>query len=186
MSLKRILIATGCFLSASIISTSSFAGNFSGTYSVELNKTEIVRLAEPAAAVSIGNPKIADVSVHSADTIFVLGRGYGQTNLIVLNGMGETILDADIQVTAPVANGNVRLYSGRERETYSCAPNCLPSPVLGDTVNFVVRNTPETREIRSSVISGVSSRAPSSIVGIAVESEPELEDDDPRRPYFPE
>lgn len=185
MSFKRILLATGFLVSAATISTASYAGNLSGTYSVELNKTEIVRLAEPAAAVSIGNPKIADISVHSADTIFVLGRGYGQTNLIVLNGMGETILDADIQVTAPVSVGNVRLYSGRDRETYSCAPHCLPSPVLGDTVNFVVRNTPETREINSTVISGVTSRAPS-IVGMAVESEPEFEADDPRRPYFPE
>lgn len=185
MSLKKILITTGLFVSASTFSGVSHAGNYSGAYSVELNKTEIVRLSEPAAAVSIGNPKIADVSVHSADTIFVLGRGYGQTNLIVLNGMGETILDADIQVTAPIATGNVRLYSGGERETYSCAPNCLPSPVLGDTVDFVVTNTPETREISSTVISGAMSR-PTSIVGMAVESEPDLEADDPRRPYFPE
>lgn len=185
MSFKNILIGTGLFVSASSFAMASQAGNFSGAYSVELNKTEIVRLSEPAAAVSIGNPKIADVSVHSADTIFVLGRGYGQTNLIVLNGSGETILDADIQVTAPVSTGNVRLYSGRDRETYSCAPNCLPSPVLGDSVDFVVTNTPETREISSTVISGASTRAPS-IVGMAVESEPELGADDPRRPYFPE
>jgi len=161
MSLRKKLIGSG---------TTSFAGDFSGTYSVELNKTEIVRLSEPASAVSIGNPKIADVSVHSADTVFVLGRGYGQTNLIVLNSAGETILDADIQVVAPVSVGNVRLYSGGERETYSCAPYCLPAPVLGDSVDFVVVNTPEAPQINSTVISGIANRAPN-IVGIAVEGE---------------
>lgn len=184
MSLRKKLVGAGIIATSIALGTSSFAGDFSGTYSVELNKTEIVRLSEPAAAVSIGNPKIADVSVHSADTIFVLGRGYGQTNLIVLNSSGQTILDTDIQVVAPVSVGNVRLYSGGDRETYSCAPYCLPAPVLGDSVNFVVTNTPETREINSTVISGIASRAPN-VVGVAVESDPELANERPSNPYYP-
>ena len=62
--------------------TPSHAGEH---YSVDLNKTEVVYLPENAGAVVIGNPQIADVSVHSANTLFVVGRGYGETNLIVLN-----------------------------------------------------------------------------------------------------
>ncbi len=178
LALSTILVASLSFTG------SAFAGDVSGTYSVELNKTEIVRLSEPASAVIIGNPKIADVSVHSSDTVFVLGRGYGQTNLIVLNMAGQTIFDSDIQVVAPVSVGNVRLYSGRARETYSCAPYCLPAPVLGDSVEFVVVNTPETREINTPAISSSISRQPS-FVGMAVEGEPELAEDDPRRPYYP-
>lgn len=185
MSLRKKMTLCGVFVAASIVSSPSFAGNPGGSYSVELNKTEVVRLSQPASAVIVGNPKIADVSVHSADTIFVLGRGYGQTNLIVLNGAGDTIMDADIQVVSPVSVGNVRLYAGRDRETYSCAPHCLPAPVLGDAVEFVVVNTPETREINTTVISGGTGRMPS-IVGMAVETESSFEDDDPRRPYYPE
>ncbi len=179
------LLKTGICFAAMVVSAHAQAGDFSGTYSVELNKTEIVRLSEPAAAVVIGNPKIADVSVHSSDTVFVLGRGYGQTNLIILNSNGDTIMDADIQVVAPISVGNVRLYEGRNRSTFSCAPNCLPSPVLGDSVEFVVLNTPETREISTTMISGPITR-PQNIVGMAVETEPEFSEDDPRRPYFPE
>lgn len=172
---------------ALLLSVPAQAGDLigSGTYSVELNKTEIVRLSEPASAVVIGNPKIADVSVHSSDTVFVLGRGYGQTNLIVLNANGETIMDADIQVVSPESVGNVRLYSGKERSTYSCAPYCLPAPVLGDSVEFVVLNTPETREINTTTITGPSVR-PQNIVGMAVETEPEFTENDPRAPYYPE
>lgn len=170
-----------------MLSMSAQAGELtgSGTYSVELNKTEIVRLSEPASAVVIGNPKIADVSVHSSDTVFVLGRGYGQTNLIVLNANGDTIMDADIQVVSPESVGNVRLYSGKERSTYSCAPYCLPAPVLGDSVEFVVLNTPETKAISTTSITGPSAR-PQNIVGMAVESEPVFEESDPRTPYYPE
>ncbi len=163
----------------------AYAGSLSGPYSVELNKTEIVRLSEPAAAIIIGNPKIADVSVHSSDIVLVVGRGYGQTNLLVLNANGDTIVDADIQVTGSNSPGNVRLYSGGQRETYSCAPYCQPSPILGDRVEFIAVNTPDAPTISTTSISGPRN-APQSIVGLAVESEPDLADDDPRRPYYPE
>ena len=175
----------GAAMSAFLFSVPAQAGDFSGAYSVELNKTEVVRLSEPAAAVIVGNPKIADVSVHSSDTMFVLGRGYGQTNLIVLNADGDTIMNADIQVVSPNSAGAVRVFAGKERETYSCAPYCLPSPVLGDAVQFVVLNTPEAPEINTTTISGPSTR-PQNIVGVAVESEPDFSEDDPRRPYFPD
>lgn len=185
MASTKNILKLGLCTAAMFLSVPAQAGDFSGTYSVELNKTEIVRLSEPASAVVIGNPKIADVSVHSSDTVFVLGRGYGQTNLIVLNANGDTIMDADIQVVSPISVGNVRLYEGRNRATYSCAPNCLPAPVLGDSVEFVVLNTPEAREINTTTITGPAVR-PQNVVGVAVESEPDFGEDDPRRPYFPE
>jgi len=184
MSVKSKLLKFTATLSTLAISSVSFAGDFAGAYSVELNKTEIVRLSEPASAVIIGNPKIADVSVHSSDTVFVLGRGYGQTNLIVLNSSGETILNADIQVVSSISQGNVRLYNGQNRATYSCSPYCLPSPVLGDSVEFVVLNTPETREISTTSITGSNMR-PSNMVGISMEQEPDFSQPESRS-YYPE
>jgi len=184
MSVRNKLALSTIFVASMTFAPASHAGDLSGTYSVELNKTEVVRLSEPASAVIVGNPKIADVSVHSADTVFVLGRGYGQTNLIILNMAGQTIMDADIQVVSPESVGNVRLYSGRSRETYSCAPYCLPAPVLGDAVDFIVVNTPETPQITTQTISAGPMRQ-AGFVGMAVESEPQLEEDDPRRPYYP-
>jgi len=184
MSVRKYLAGSALFAATLLIGGTSQAFDNSGTYSVPLNKTEVVRLSEPAAAVIIGNPKIADVSVHSADTVFVLGRGYGQTNMIVLNTAGETIMDADIQVVSPISVGNVRLYSGGNRETYSCAPYCLPAPVLGDSVDFVVINTPETREINTTVISGGSTRSPN-FVGVAVE-EPDFRSSNPGPAFIPE
>ena len=116
----------------------ALAGN---SYSVDLNKTEIVRLPQNAGAVVIGNPKIADVTVHSANTLFVVGRGYGETNLIVLDSTGHTIMNADIQVINKVSTQGVRLYNGKMRESYSCVPYCMPSPILGDDPKFIESNT---------------------------------------------
>ena len=125
-------------LGLAISSTAAFAGEH---YSVDLNKTEIVYLPENAGAVVIGNPEIADVSIHSANTLFVVGRGYGETNLIVLNAQGHSILNAEIQVNQTQPNHGLRLYNGKVRESYSCTPNCLPSPVLGDSPVFIGANS---------------------------------------------
>jgi len=124
----------------------ALAGNH---YSVDLNKTEIVRLPENAGAVVIGNPAIADVTVHSANTLFVVGRGYGETNLLVLNSAGHTLMNANIQVINKRSSQGVRLYNGKMRETYSCAPYCLPSPILGDDPSFIGANSGEAKVINN-------------------------------------
>lgn len=184
MSVTKFL-PISLLLAATAVSFPAQAGNYSGAYSVEINTTEIVKLSEPASAVIIGNPKIADVSVHSSDTLFVVGRGYGKTNLIIMNGSGQTIMNADIQVTGSVAPGTVRVYEGNRRESYSCAPYCLPAPVLGDSLEFVVTNTPNVPTIQTTTVSGASSTQ-ESFLGVATPSEPNFDEDDPRRPYYPE
>jgi len=177
MRAMKNLMKFGAVMSAFAITGTGFAGDVGGTYSIELNKTELLRLSEPASAIIIGNPKIADISVHASDTLFVLGRGY--------DARGETIINADIQVVSPASAGNVRLFSGQERATYSCVPNCLPAPVIGDSVEFIVLNTPDTPQINTTTIA-VPTASPQNIVGLAVESEPDLVDEDPRQPYYPE
>jgi len=109
-----------------------------GEYSVEINKTEIMRLPGSAAAVVIGNPKIADISVHSSDTLLINGRGYGETNIIVFDEFGQTVMNADISVSPPRSTSAVRVnYVGAGQETYNCRPYCVPAPVLGDSNEFI-------------------------------------------------
>ena len=116
---KTLLRASVATVAVLFSASMALAG---GLYSVDLNKTEIVRLPENAGAVVIGNPEIADVTVHSANTLFVVGRGYGETNLVVLNSSGHTIMNADIQVVNKISSNGVRLYNGKMRESYSCVP----------------------------------------------------------------
>lgn len=145
---------------AAVAAISSNAG--ANDYSVSLNQTELVHLPEPAGAIVIGNPEIADVSVHSADTLFVLGRGYGATNIIVLNAAGQTIMNANVHVGANIADGQVRIYNGSqdERRTYSCYPSCQPSPILGDAPGFVGRYKAASTPISNPFASGSSAPPP--------------------------
>lgn len=110
-------------------------------FRVDLNKTEVVRLPASAGSIVIGNPAIADVSIQSPNTVFVVGRGYGETNLIVMDRQGRTMMDADIQVTSVTPTHGVRLFNGSVRQTYSCAPYCQPSPILGDDPGFIGGNS---------------------------------------------
>jgi len=146
-----------------------------GSYSVQLNKTELLHLPEPAAAVVVGNPDIADVSVHSSDTLFVLGRGYGSTNIIVLNQMGQTILNAEVFVGAGSQPGQVRVFSGsvNERQTYSCHPYCLPAPILGDSATYRDSFSPESKPINNPIATGVTVGAPRTVTSTEGQAGPQ-------------
>lgn len=107
-------------------------------YAVEINKTQIMRLPAPAASVVIGNPQIADITVHSSDTLLLNGRGYGETNIIVFDQFGRTVLNTDVQVTPPTSDSSIRVnFIGKGQETYSCTPHCSPSPIHGDAPGFI-------------------------------------------------
>jgi len=109
-----------------------------GEYNVEINKTKILHLPAPAAAIIVGNPEIADISVHSPTLLFVLGRGYGVTNVIILDDIGNTILETDIQVGGNQSGSGKRLMmAGKGWQSYDCTPFCQPAPVLGNDPTFL-------------------------------------------------
>jgi hypothetical protein len=139
---------TALFIGASILAafaTTTAANASDGLYSVQINKTEVLRLPAPASAVIVGNPDIADVSIHSADTIFVVGKGYGETNLLILDKNGNTMMSSDIQVITPQSRNQVRVFNASNgRQTYNCGPYCDPSPTLGDSKDFVTGNTADS------------------------------------------
>ncbi|MFZ2099833.1 MAG: pilus assembly protein N-terminal domain-containing protein [Oricola sp.] len=90
---------------------------------VSLNFARIVKLSQPAATVIIGNPEIADATVRDARTLVVTGRGFGQTNLVILDAAGNPILDERIAVSRE--NGAaLRVYRQANIETLSCEPYC--------------------------------------------------------------
>ncbi len=158
--LKSLTLTTAAALTVLSLPSLALAGQYvtqGQAYSVDLNKTEILRLPAAASAVVIGNPSIADVSVHAADTLFVVGRGYGETNLIVLDQQGRTLMDADIQVSQSTSSQSVRVFNRGSRQSFNCAPSCQPAPVLGDSPDFIGDFTSTERTIISSEALGAQS-----------------------------
>jgi len=79
-----------------------------------------------AASVVIGKPQVADVTVVNSHTVFISGRGYGTTDVIVLDPDGREVYSGDIVVGA-VDAGRVSVYRGVERTDLACAGSCAVS-----------------------------------------------------------
>jgi hypothetical protein len=105
------------------------------TLVVALDQARITKLPDRVATVVIGNPLIADASVQPGGTLIITGKGYGMTNLVALDRSGSVLMEKTVTVEGP--HGNiVVVYRGAERETYSCAPQCLRRLTLGDAPPF--------------------------------------------------
>jgi hypothetical protein len=103
--------------------------------SVKVNMARILRINAPAATVIIGNPGVADVAIQDPQTLVLTGKSYGQTNLIVLDSMGNPIADTIIEVIQ--AQGDLMtVYLGNARTTMVCSPACQPTIMLGDDPTY--------------------------------------------------
>jgi Flp pilus assembly secretin CpaC len=107
---------------AAILSFATAAHAVSGI-EVVMNQAKIVKLARPADTIVIGNPAIADASVQDANTIVLTGRGFGVTNLVVLDQEGNPIVDEQVIVSRGTTS-SVRVYRRAAVQTLSCTPFC--------------------------------------------------------------
>jgi Flp pilus assembly secretin CpaC len=93
---------------------------------VEMNQAKVVKLAKPADTIVVGNPLIADAAVQDASTIVLTAKGFGVTNLVVLDGDGNAIVDEQVTVVRQTVS-SVRVYRRAEIQTLSCTPYCESS-----------------------------------------------------------
>lgn len=90
---------------------------------VSMNHARVLRLDRPVSKVIVGNSKVADATVADATTIVLTGRGFGTTNLVLLDAEGNPIVDERILVSIDEGN-TVRVFRQTERTVLSCTPNC--------------------------------------------------------------
>jgi hypothetical protein len=98
---------------------------------VRLDQATLFRLPDRAATVVIGNPLIADITIQSGGIAIVTGKGYGGTNVVVMDRAGVVLSEKAIVVTSP-SDHVVYVYRGPSRTTYSCNPDCSARVNLGD------------------------------------------------------
>jgi Flp pilus assembly secretin CpaC len=98
---------------------------------VALDQAFPVRLSEAAEGVAIGNPSIAGVTVQNDMFLFVTGRSYGSTNLVVVGANGRVLYSGRIVVT-PDETDVVMVTRGVETARLECTPLCRPRPDIGD------------------------------------------------------
>ncbi|MER9298336.1 pilus assembly protein N-terminal domain-containing protein [Mesorhizobium sp. M0621] len=123
MAQPRSSILSAALLAATIFVAPAMAG---AGIEVTMNQAKIVKLSRPADTIVVGNPAIADASVQDASTIVLTGKGFGVTNLVVLDTDGSPIVDEQVTVVRQAAS-SVRIYRRAEIQTMSCTPYCESS-----------------------------------------------------------
>ena len=99
-------LAAALGVAAALLPASLHAGE---PIKVLMNQAKIVKLARPAGTIVVGNPQIADASVQDASTIVLTAKGFGVTNLVVLDEQGTPIVDEQVVVSRQTAT-SVRVY----------------------------------------------------------------------------
>ena len=106
------------------------------TIEVTLDKARILKMPPRSNTIVVGNPIIADVTtLKNNGLVVVTGKGFGETNMIFLDGDGVAIQEANVRVRAPTTL--ITVQRGLERESYSCRPRCEPAVALGDSTSFL-------------------------------------------------
>ncbi len=102
---------------------------------VSIDQAKVAKVPEGTKTLVIGSPIVADVTLlRGSNTMVVTGKGYGETNLIALDGEGNVLEEKMIRVEP---TGSVLVVQrGGERESYSCTPRCMPVVELGDGPTF--------------------------------------------------
>jgi len=108
-----------------------------------LAATEIVVMADEAKLVSVGgdvstvvvgNPAIADVTVQGQN-VFIHGRSFGSTNLIVMDKQGSQIANLGVTVMQG-GNSNLTVFRGGGKYSYVCEPQCQVTLTIGDKPEY--------------------------------------------------
>jgi hypothetical protein len=103
---------------------------------VPLDEVRVVTFSRPVSTVFVGNPVVADATVIDNHHIFVLGKGFGSTNMIALGPQSETIANQQITVVDR-AGSVVTLNKGAAQYSYACTSgHCQANPVPGDQKAF--------------------------------------------------
>lgn len=130
MKLKSLIV--GALLSA--VSVPALAAQMN----VPMNETSVVHIEGTPAAIIVGNPMVADVTLVDGSTLVLHGRLFGNTDVTVLDADGVELMNIDLSVT-DTWRGGLTLHRGSpvvgERawsSNYVCNNNCVSVIHPGD------------------------------------------------------
>mgnify|MGYP001618878681 CR=1 FL=1 len=100
---------------------------------VQIDQATRVQLRAPAGSVIVANPRIADVTVTDARTLFITGKSYGLTEIIAVDALGRPLFQRQVAVS-PGETGSVRVWRGGEAVEVACGGRCAPVAARPSTV----------------------------------------------------
>src|SRR5579872_3611075 len=123
-------LTIGFLLIASLFALNRPA-NAAEAIAVHIDQATVIKMPERSSTVVVGNPLIADLTIEPGNIAVVTGKGYGATNIIVMDRTGTVLMEKMVEVLE-AGDKTVFVWRGASRETYSCAPGCERRITLGD------------------------------------------------------
>jgi Flp pilus assembly secretin CpaC len=97
-----------------------------GSMSVELKQSRRIMLGGQIGDVVVADPSVADVTVIDSHSVILLGKGYGTTDVLVLDHAGRTLLNSRVTVVEPQGQRLSYFPGPSLRAEFSCTPRCEP------------------------------------------------------------
>lgn len=91
---------------------------------IEKNHVMRVTLSAPAGSVIVGNPDIADVNVVDSRTVYILGKGFGNSAVTITGRDGKALFDGEVVVSS-VQQGAITVYKGIKPSLMVCSNICV-------------------------------------------------------------
>ncbi len=119
---------------------------------VLVDQTVALKLSAPANSVVVGNAAVIDVAIHDPRTLLITGKGFGSTNLLVLDHAGRTVY-SNLMSVSDNRTDQLTIVRGEGNYTYSCTDRCRATPVVGDDAAHI-EDTLKGVQVMQSAASG--------------------------------
>jgi Pilus formation protein N terminal region len=125
---------------------------------VNNDQAKMVSITGDPGTIVVGNPNIADVTLKGSN-IFVHGRNYGSTNIIILDKDGHQM--ANLDVTVMLGGGhNINVFKAANKLSYACAPLCESTLQVGDVPGYFKDVVAEQNKTKGGLAEGESGSKP--------------------------
>lgn len=134
--MARVFARAVLYLSAAVLLAASIAGAraqvavdsldadliHAGEFVVPVNKSQVLRVDQPFTELLIGNPEIADVVALTNQTVYVLGKQLGTTNLTIYGPRRQLLAVLDLIVSFDVDSLKAKLHEVMPGEAIEVRP----------------------------------------------------------------
>ena len=132
--MRRLFLGLAALAFVTAAATSSLAQGLT----VPVDQSVAVALPPGAMNVMIGNPAIADINVLDPRNAVVLGKAFGVTNLLIMDGGGHVLMDRQVVVSGGDVGHITAIRggpTGPHVDSYACASRCERAVTVASTAS---------------------------------------------------
>jgi Flp pilus assembly secretin CpaC len=112
--------------------------------SLKVGHAQTLRLDQPPTTVAVGDADIASASVASENTLVLIGKKPGSTNVIALGADGSEIHNTLVQVTRADGRSTITMVRAGQQQAYVCGskPGCLAVDSASQAIDHAETSDP--------------------------------------------